>query len=44
MRKKLAAFLAATFAVALLASPALAAKNAPGSDGRSGSTIIAHQS
>jgi hypothetical protein len=42
MRKKLAAFLAATFAVALLASPALAAKKpAPGSDGRSGSTIIA---
>jgi hypothetical protein len=43
MRKKLAAFLVATFAVALLASPALAAKKppAPGSDGRSGSTIIA---
>jgi hypothetical protein len=38
MRKKLAAFLAAAFAVALIASPALAAK--PGSE-RSGSTIIA---
>jgi hypothetical protein len=40
MRKKLAAFLVATFAAALLASPALAAKH-PGGGGRSGSTIIA---
>jgi hypothetical protein len=42
MRKKLAAFLVATFAAALLASPALAAKPPhPSGDGRSGSTIIA---
>ena len=39
MRKKLAAFLAAAFVVALLASPALA--NKPAADGRAGSTIVA---
>jgi hypothetical protein len=38
MRTKLAAFLVAAFAAALLASPALAAHG-----GRSGSTIIAYQ-
>jgi hypothetical protein len=41
MRKKLAAFLVAAFAAALLASPALAAKQHPSGGGRSGSTIIA---
>jgi hypothetical protein len=42
MRTKLAAFLVALFAAALLASPALAAKKPnPSGDGRSGSTIIA---
>jgi hypothetical protein len=40
MRKKLAAFLAAAFVVALVASPAMAAKKPAGSD-RAGSTIIA---
>jgi hypothetical protein len=39
MRKKLAVFLAAAFVVALVASPAMAAK--PAGDGRAGSTIIA---
>jgi hypothetical protein len=39
MRMKLAAFLVAAFAAALLASPALAAH--PSSGERSGSTIIA---
>jgi hypothetical protein len=38
MRMKLAAFLVAAFAAALLASPALAAHGG----GRSGSTIIAN--
>jgi hypothetical protein len=42
MRKKLAAFVVASFVAALLASPALAAKSPkPSGDGRSGSTIIA---
>jgi hypothetical protein len=41
MRMKLAAFLVAAFAAALLASPALAAHGNGG--GRSGSTIIAYQ-
>jgi ABC-type sugar transport system substrate-binding protein len=40
MRMKLAAFLVAAFAAALLASPAFAAH---GHGGRSGSTIIAFQ-
>jgi hypothetical protein len=40
MRKKLAAFLAAAFVVALVASPALAAKH-PSGGNRAGSTIIA---
>jgi hypothetical protein len=39
MRKKVACFLAATFAASLLASPLLAARS--NSDARSGSTIIA---
>ena len=38
MRKKLAAFLAAAFVVAWLASPAFAK---PSADGRAGSTIVA---
>jgi len=40
MRRKLAALLAVLSAAALLASPAF---GKPGPDGRSGSTIIAHQ-
>jgi hypothetical protein len=40
MRRKVAALLAAAFALALLASPA-PAKHKPSPDGRSGSTIIA---
>jgi hypothetical protein len=42
MRMKLAAFLVAAFAAALLASPALASRH-PNGGGRSGSTIIAFQ-
>jgi hypothetical protein len=40
MRKKLVGFVAAAFVAALVASPALAAKQ-PSGDGRAGSTIIA---
>jgi hypothetical protein len=40
MRKKLAVFLAAAFAAALVASPGFAAKKPAGVD-RAGSTIIA---
>jgi len=43
MRKKLAGFLVAAFVAALVASPALAAKQPAGHD-RAGSTIIANRS
>jgi hypothetical protein len=42
MRKRLAGFLAALFVAALVASPALAAKD-PSGGGRAGSTIIANR-
>ena len=43
MRKKLAGFLVAAFVAAVVASPALAAKQ-PTGGGRAGSTIIANRS